>query len=82
MNISTVTESLELYKLLQYDDQSKALFQLIAEIIGSFENGKLDINNIVNVLSSRRPQELSNLVMQAQILLDQTKRVTTTLAVK
>ena len=82
IGISTVTETLELYKLLQYDNESKALFQLISEVIGSFQDGKLDINNIVNVISSKKPEELSELVRQAQIIVDQVKKVTTSISAK
>ena len=82
MNINTVTESLELYKLLQYDDESKALFQIISDIIDSFEDGKLDINQIVNTLSSKTPEELQDLVGQAQLIIDQVSKVTRSMAVK
>lgn len=81
MNIATVTESLELYKLLEYDTASKELFQVISEVINSFEDGKLDINNIVNVISSKKPEELAVLVQQAQIILDQVSKVTRSMAV-
>jgi len=81
MNIATVTESLELYKLLEYDNQSKALFQVIADIIASFEDGKLDINQIVNTISSKSPEELQELVAQAQIIIDQVSKVTRSMAV-
>lgn len=82
MNIATVTESLELYKLLQYDTQSQALFQVISDIIDSFQDGKLDINQIVNTISSKSPEELQELVSQAQIILDQVTKVTRSMAVK
>ena len=81
MNISTVTESLELYKLLSYDTQSQALFQVISEVIDSFQDGKLDINQIVNTISSKTPEELQDLVAQAQIIVDQVKKITTSMAV-
>ena len=82
IGIATVSETLELYKLLQYDTESKALFQLISEIIDSFQDGKLDINQIVNTISSKKPEELSELVQQAQIIIDQVKKVTTSLSAK
>jgi len=81
MNVATVTESLELYKLLQYDEASKALFQVISDIIASFEDGKLDINQIVNTISSKSPEELQELVAQAQIIIDQVSKVTRSMAV-
>ena len=81
MNISTITESLELYKLLQYDTESKKLFQLVSEVIDAYTDGVLDINAIVNAISSRTPAELQELVMQATLILEQSKKITTSMAV-
>jgi hypothetical protein len=81
IGISTLTSSLELFKILQYDTESKKLFQLVSEIIDSYNDGMLDINCIVNAISSRSPEELSELVQQATIILEQSKKITASLAV-
>ena len=80
VGISTITNTLELYKVLQYDDESKKLFQLVSEIVDSYNGGMLDINSIVNAISSRTPMELQDIVSQATIILDHVKLVTSSLS--
>ena len=80
VGISTITNTLELYKVLQYDQESKKLFQLISEIVDSYNDGILDVNSIVNAISSRTPEQLQELVSHATIILDRVKLVTSSLS--
>lgn len=79
MNISTVTSALSLYKDLEADE-SKPIFKLVAEVMSSYTDGKLDIEGIVNAISSRTPQELAEIVKQAEQIVASAQKVAATMA--